>query len=236
MDRPLVLAVDDSPTVLATVRQAVEAEGYGLLVSETAREALDLASIHDPDVVLLDVTLPDASGIDVCRELRRTSSAFVIMVSARVDETDRIIGLAAGADDYVTKPFSPRELVLRINAMLRRTRQPAGIHDDTAGGSTPITIGRLTIDPDAHEAALDGTPLELTRTEFVIIQMLMTHPRIVLTREQLMQAIQGDNWYGDTHLVHVHVSRLRAKLGDPARNPRFIRSVRGVGYRLGPCE
>ena len=186
-----------------------------------------------PDVVVLDVTLPGMDGIEVCRQLRTFSDAYVVMLTGRAEETDRLIGLAVGADDYVTKPFSPKELVARIRAMLRRPRAgaPAG-----GGGAPPTGSGASATCRSTSARARSCSPattVELSKLEFDILDALSEHARISLSRDQLLERVWGPNWFGDDHVIDVHVSNLRRKLGDDPRSPRYVRTVRGFGYRMG---
>jgi len=171
--------------------------------------------------------LPGVDGIEACRRIRAFSDAYIVMLTAKAEEVDKIVGLSVGADDYVTKPFSPRELVARIRAMLRRPRQAADV------GEPVRRFGDLTVDPAAREVLLDGRPVELTRLEFDLLDALSGSPRLVLTRSQLLERVWGPSWFGDDHVVDVHIANLRQKLGDDPRSPRYIRTVRGVGYRMG---
>jgi DNA-binding response OmpR family regulator len=167
-------------------------------------------------------------GIEVCRRIRTFSDAYVIMLTARRDEVDKLVGLSVGADDYLTKPFSPRELVARIRAMLRRPR---------AGGpaeARPLRrFGALEIDPAGREVRIGGTEVELTKVEFDLLDALSAEPRVAFSRRRLTERVWGGDWYGDDHVVDVHIANLRRKLGDEAARPRYIRTVRGVGYRMG---
>ena len=182
-----------------------------------------------PDVVVLDVGLPGLDGVEVCRQLRTFSDCYVIMLTARADEIDKLIGLSVGADDYVTKPFSPRELVARVHAVLRRPRgAPTG-----GAQAEAFRFGSLSVDVAAREVRSDGTLVDLTRTEFDVLATLAARPRLVFTRRQLIDAIWGETWVGDEHLVDVHIGHLRRKLGDDPDAGRFVRTVRGVGYRMG---
>ncbi len=189
-------------------------------------EAVARAREFHPDVVVLDVGLPHLDGVEVCRQLRQFSDCYVIMLTARGDEVDKLVGLAVGADDYLTKPFSPRELVARIKALLRRPRRGVAKVD-------VLRVGPLTIDRAAREVLLDGAAVALTPTEFDVLTTLATHPRQVLSRRQLIDAVWGPNWVGDERMVDVHVRNLRGKLHDDAGDPRFVRTVRGAGYRIG---
>ena len=226
------LIIEDAPEIAELVRTVLEQETFDVEVCGDGDAGLAAARDRVPDVVVLDVTLPGIDGIEVCRRLRTFSDAYVVMLTGRAEETDRLIGLAVGADDYVTKPFSPKELVARIRAMLRRPRAGAPV----GGGAADDGIrhfGDLTIDVGAREVLLDGAPVELSKLEFDILGALSEHARISLSRDQLLERVWGPNWFGDDHVIDVHVSNLRRKLGDDPRNPRFVRTVRGFGYRMG---
>jgi DNA-binding response OmpR family regulator len=200
-------------------------------VTGTAAGALELAGRVEPDLVLLDVMLPDGSGYDVCRELRAGSAVPIIMLTARGEETDRIIGLELGADDYIVKPFSAREVVARIRAVLRR----AGDHG--APSTEPIVVGPLQLDRAKRSTTLDGKELDLTRKEYELLELLMSEAGAVITRERLIDEVWDVNWFGSTKTLDVHVSGLRRKLGDSSSSPRFIHTVRGVGFRFSePAE
>src|SRR5689334_23009457 len=223
------LVVDDAAEFRELVGSLLRNEGFVVEVAADGPTALGAARTFGPDVIVLDLGLPGMDGVEVCRRLRTFSDAYVVMVTGREDEVDKLIGLSVGADDYVTKPFSPRELVARVRAMLRRPRT-----DTTGAPAPPRRVGALEVDPAAREAKLEGTVIELTRIEFDLLDALSERPRTALTRGQLLQRVWGPNWFGDDHVVDVHVSKLRQKLGDDARAPRHIRTVRGVGYRLDP--
>jgi DNA-binding response OmpR family regulator len=230
-DPLLVLLVDDSPEVIQLLEPVLTQEGMRTIVAETAAEALELAEREQPDVVVLDVGLPDGDGIEVCRQLRAGQDPLILMLTARGDEVDRIIGLSAGADDYVVKPFIPSEVQLRITAMVRRlhalpTRRNA---------AKQVQVGSLTIDRDSRTVQLEDAQVELTRIEFELLWELAVHRSQVLTKDQLHERVWGPNWFTTSHALDVHVSNLRRKLGDQARDARFVQVVRGVGYRLGPC-
>jgi DNA-binding response OmpR family regulator len=220
------LVVDDAVEFRELVGGLLRSEGFVLETAEDGDSALELARSFEPDVVVLDIGLPGIDGVEVCRRLRTFSDAYVVMVTAREEEVDKLIGLSVGADDYITKPFSPRELVARIRAMLRRPRTAVARARDVR------RVGELEVDPDAREVRVGGAVVELTRIEFDLIDVLSERPRVAFTRAQLLERVWGPNWFGDDHLVDVHVSKLRQKLGDDPRAPRFVRTVRGVGYRL----
>ncbi|WP_460935761.1 winged helix-turn-helix domain-containing protein [Phycicoccus ginsengisoli] len=205
-------------------------DGYEVQVTHDGLRAVEVARELDPDVVVLDLGLPGQDGLEVCRELRTFSDAYVVMLTARSDEVDTLVGLSVGADDYVTKPFSPRELVARLRAMLRRPR-PLGTRGQPQ--SHVRSFGALSIDPLGRDVWVDGEPVPLTRTEFDLLAALAERPQLAFTRRQLIHAVWGTGWVGDEHLVDVHVLHLRRKLGDDAAASRFIRTVRGVGYRMG---
>jgi DNA-binding response OmpR family regulator len=178
-------------------------------------------------LVLLDISLPVMDGIEVCRQLRQFSDAYVIMLTSRDEEFDRVLGLAVGADDYVTKPFSARELSMRIKAMQRRPRRPAAIVDLR-------DYGNLKIDGSAREVFVDGARVDLTRIEFDLLDVLSSAPRRALGRRTLLERVWGNDWFGDDHVVDVHLANLRRKIGEPATHPRNIKTVRGIGYRFDP--
>ena len=206
--------------------------GAAFEVSEAATggQGLDVATKIRPDVVTLDLTLPDMDGIEVCRRLRATSSAYVIMLTGRMGEKDRVIGLEVGADDYMTKPFFPRELRARVAAMFRR---PRGNAEPEEGSKSKITRGELIVDEESREVYLAGEPIDLTRIEFDLLMILISNPHRVWGRQDLAERIWQGDWLGSEHVIEVHIANLRRRLGDTARSSRWIRTVRGVGYRLG---
>ncbi len=222
---PSILIVDDEPDILDLVEHHLKADGYRVTRAQTAGEALSAIEGSAPDLVILDLMLPDATGYDILREMRRsggTREVPVIMLTARTDEQDRIRGLASGADDYVVKPFSPRELVLRVRAVLRRTSAPRG-HGE-------ITCGPLLIDREGHRAMLDGTELDLTSMEFKLLLVLVERRGKVLSRAELLKDVWNANPAIQTRTVDMHVRRLRSKLGAFADR---IETIRGAGYRFG---
>jgi two-component system, OmpR family, response regulator RegX3 len=230
MSRPRILLVEDEASIAVPFGDALVREGFDPVVAGTGAEALRLARETSPDLVLLDLGLPDADGRDVCRALRRESSVPIVMVTARGTETDRIVGLELGADDYVVKPFSAAEVAARIRAVLRR----AGARQD---GDGRIHTRGLEIDPKARRVFLDGREVELTRKEFDLLARLARDLGEVVTREDLMSDVWDVNWFGSTKTLDVHIAWLRGKLGDDPADPRFVHTVRGVGFRLaGPDE
>jgi DNA-binding response OmpR family regulator len=221
-----VLVVDDEPIVRQVVATYLRQEGHPTLEASDGRTALELIERSDPGLVVLDVMLPGIDGLEVCRTIRRRSDTPVIMLTARGEEADRIVGLDLGADDYVTKPFSPRELVARVRSVLRRSpaRAPAG----------RMAAGRIEIDVGAHEVLRDGVPVQLTMKEFDLLAFLAGNPRLVFSRAQLMDRVWGYEAAFDTGTVTVHVRRLREKIEDDPSSPRHVQTVWGVGYRFVP--
>jgi two-component system, OmpR family, alkaline phosphatase synthesis response regulator PhoP len=230
-----ILVVDDETALVELVRSYLEREQYEVLTAADGRTALGLARSARPDLVVLDVMLPVLDGIEVCRQLRQFSDAYVIMLTARAEEIDKLLGLSVGADDYLTKPFSPRELVARVKALLRRPRQTAAALSPGSGppddAPAPQRWDDLLIDEAQHEVTLHGQPVELTAREFALLLALARHPGRVFTRPQLLERVWGDAYY-DEHVVDVHIGNLRKKLeADPA-HPQYLETVRGVGYRF----
>jgi DNA-binding response OmpR family regulator len=223
-----VLVVDDEVPLTGVVGSYIEREGFEVSVAHTGPDAVELAREQKPDLIVLDVMLPGFDGIEACRQLRTFTDAYIIMLTARDEEVDKVLALSMGADDYLVKPFSPRELIARIRAMLRRPRAAA------AEESQLLVVGGLALDPEARTVVVDGAAIELTRTEFDLIAAMVARPKAAMTRRQLIDAVWGPNWFGDEHVVDVHVGHLRTKLGDNAAEPRFLRTVRGVGYGMGP--
>jgi DNA-binding response OmpR family regulator len=224
-----VLVVEDEQSLAKVVASYLQRDGHDVQCAFDGPAAVAAARQSDPDVVVLDLGLPGLDGIEVCRQIRTFSDCYVLMLTARDEEVDKLVGLGVGADDYVTKPFSPRELVARIRAMLRRPRSAAATEPD----APPRKFGPLRIDTTAREASLDGTPVALTRTEFDILAALSGRPRMAFSRRALIDAVWGDTWVGDEHLVDVHIGHLRRKLGDDPTDPKFVHTVRGIGYRMG---
>jgi DNA-binding response OmpR family regulator len=227
--RRRILVVDDEASIREVLTQYLELEGFTVLQAADGVEALRSAEAQPPDLVVLDLMLPGMDGLEVCRRLRATSAVPILMLTARSDETDKLAGFAVGTDDYVTKPFSPREVVVRVQAIMRRieaTSVPAMVLDDT------LHLGNLTIRPQLRYVEREGTPIELTAKEFDLLHFLATHPKQVFTRQQLLDNVWDYGYYGDASTVTVHIRRLREKVElDPAR-PRHIKTVWGVGYKF----
>jgi len=219
-----ILVVDDEVTLLNTVRVYLEQEGYAVQTATNGRSALLTFRDFQPDLVVLDIMLPEIDGLEVLRQLRQRSDVYVIMLTAKADEADKVIGLGLGADDYVTKPFSPRELVARIKAALRRL----------GGGSVKkeLVSARVRLDEEARLAWKDGQPLDLTPIEFDLLQTLMSHHGRALSREQLIEQVWGYDYYGDDRVVDVHIGRLRKKIEDDPTQPTLVATVWGAGYRF----
>ena len=224
------LVVDDEPSLTRVVSGYLQNEGFVVTTAADGEQALAAARSDPPDVIVLDVMLPGIDGIEVCRQLRTFTDAYVIMLTARSEEVDTLIGLSVGADDYMTKPFSPRELTARIRGLLRRPRMsaPTGIEPQVR------TVGDLRLDPQSRQVFVGQTPVELTRIEFDLLDALTERPNLAYTRRQLIERVWGPDWVGDEHLVDIHIAHIRAKLGDDAVTPRFVVTIRGVGYRMGP--
>ncbi len=222
-----ILVVDDEPPIAELVAGYVAREGWQARTVGDGVAAVAAVREFDPDVVVLDLMLPGLDGIEVCRQLRGFSDAYVLMLTARSEEVDRIVGLTVGADDYLAKPFSPRELIARIKALLRRPRStPTGLDVPTAAPPG------LAVDEARRSVRVDGGDVELTAIEFDVLATLARQPGIVLSRARLFELVWGGDNYADDHLVDVHIANIRRKLGDDATDPRFIDTVRGVGYRL----
>lgn len=232
-----VLVVDDERAIAQMVGTYLSRAGYEVLVAHTGPDAVAAARTRDPAVLVLDLGLPGLDGIEVCRQVRTFSDCYVLMLTARGDEMDRVIGLSVGADDYITKPFSARELVARVQAVLRRPRGPAAAGAagtvSVPAEESPRTFGDLTVRPGARQAVLRGQVVPLTRTEFDILEVLSRRPSFAFSRRTLVDQVWDPAWVGDEHIVDVHIAHLRRKLDDDPADPRFIETVRGVGYRMG---
>jgi two-component system response regulator RegX3 len=226
------LLVEDEASIAEPLAAALERDGFRTAIAGTCARGLELAAQLQPDLILLDLMLPDGSGFDVVRELRATSSVPVIVLSARGDEADRIVGLELGADDYVVKPFSAREVSARVRSVLRRVATPG-----TPEPVEALTIGDLQLDLARRELTRQGVPVELSRKEFELLAVLMRSAGSVVTRERLIDEVWDVNWFGSTKTLDVHVSSLRKKLDDEPVTPRYLHTVRGVGFRFSsPAE
>lgn len=226
-ERQRVLVVDDDRTIADVVARYLEVEGYDVDVALDGAQALERAQAHRPDLVVLDLMLPRIDGLEVCRALRSEGPVPIIMLTAKSEETDKLVGLGLGADDYVTKPFSPRELVARVKAVLRRSAAAPGYESDT------LRFQELSISPATRQVKAQGREIELTAKEFDLLLFLAQHPRQVFTRDQLLNSVWDYSYFGDSSTVTVHIRRLREKLeADPSR-PRYILTVWGVGYKFG---
>ena len=231
-----VLVVDDEDALRRLVAAYLSADGHEVAEAADGAAALEVASAFRPDLVVLDLGLPEVHGLDVCRRLRESSDCYVVMVTARDDEETVIRGLGLGADDFLTKPVSPRELVARVGARLRRSPTPSAsvaAAGDPDGPDPVLRVGALTVDTEARVARLGPDVLALTRTEFDLLTTLASRPGLAHTRRQLIDAVWGANWRADDHLVDAHIVHLRRKLGDDPSLGRYVRTVRGVGYRVG---
>lgn len=222
-----ILVVDDEPELREMVRRYLEAEGFKVIEAVDGDSALEALAISEPDLVLLDVSMPGRDGFETLQELRHSTTIPVIMLTARAEEIDRVIGLTVGADDYVTKPFSPRELVARIRAVLRRSTL-AGAEEP----ERPLTFAGLVVDPLRREVVVDGAPIELSTLEFDLLAALASSPGRVLSRAQLLEKVWGWDYYGVDRVVDVHIANIRKRLHDDPDSPRFIGTVRGVGYKF----
>jgi DNA-binding response OmpR family regulator len=222
-----ILVVDDEAKIVKLVRSYLEQSGFTVVDAGDGQTALIQARREKPDLVVLDLGLPGIDGLEVARVLRREGNMPIIMLTARIEDTDKIVGLELGADDYMTKPFNPRELVARVRAVLRR----AGGQAEPA--SQRLSAGPLALDLAGHSATLDGRTLDLTPTEFELLSVFLQNPGRVFSRLDLLDRVQGDAYEGYERTIDAHIKNLRAKLGDDPRRPRFIQTVFGVGYKLG---
>ncbi len=233
-----VLVVDDEKQIRAILRAYLTSEGFQVQEAATGAQALHLLTTEPPDLVLLDIGLPDLDGLEVLRTLRKTSDVYVFLVTARAEELDKIIGLGVGADDYVTKPFSPREVVARVKAVLRRTRpdDPGAGLASMAGGAAAnpdmLQFEGVTVDTGRREVRVDGIPATLTALEFDLLVALAASPGRVYSRPQLLEKVWGYDFFGDERVVDVHIRGMRKALGDDATSPRIIGTVRSVGYKF----
>ena len=219
-----ILVIDDEPSIVNLVTAYLKPEGYEVYTASDGNAGLKAARVYKPDVIVLDLMLPGMDGIEVLSQIRRESNVYVILLTAKSEETDKIVGLSVGADDYVTKPFSPRELVARIKAALRRLQSGTG----SGSENRVLTFRHVRIDIGARQVSVDERPVELTSVEFDLIKTLAESRGRVLTRTQLLEAVWGGTYYGEMRVVDVHVGHIRLKLG----SGQYIATVRGVGYRF----
>jgi DNA-binding response OmpR family regulator len=220
-----ILLVDDDVRLREIVGMALEGEGYRVRPAGSAEEAVEILRQEEPDLMVLDVMLPGRDGFELCRQVRTDRPIPILMLTAKTDTVDIVVGLESGADDYVTKPFVTKELVARIRALLRRARPPER-------GNTRITVGDLAIEPDAATVTKRGEPVHLTKTEYKLLTVMAAHPNRVFTREVLLDQVWDYDYFGDSRLVDVHVRRLRAKVEDDAKRPAIVQTVRGMGYKV----
>lgn len=228
-----ILVIDDEPLIVESVSYNLKQEGYDVMTATDGETGLKLAETGNFDLILLDLMLPGIDGMEICRTIRKTSEIPIIMLTAKEGEIDRVLGLELGADDYVTKPFSMRELMARVKRVLKRTT--VGTEADGAkatGRGGTIVSGRLEIDLLGHEVAVNGATVNLSSKEFELLRILASHPGQVLTREQLLDLVWGNDFYGDSRTVDVHIRWLREKIEKDPSNPEFILTVRGVGYKF----
>lgn len=224
-----ILVVDDEPQIVRVIRVYLERAGFQVIPAANGEEALSLFRRERPDFVILDLNLPGMDGLDVARAIRRESNVPILMLTARVEEVDRITGLELGADDYVTKPFSPREIVARVRAIFRRAAE-------TPTETERLRVGNLEIDLVQHTVTVDGKPVNLTPTEFALLVTLARHPRRVFTRLQLLENALGTDYPGYERTIDAHIKNLRAKIEPNPRHPTYIQTVFGVGYKLEVAE
>jgi two-component system, OmpR family, alkaline phosphatase synthesis response regulator PhoP len=222
-----VLVVDDEPSIREIVRGFLERDGMAVVEAADGPSAVEVARTATPDVVVLDVMLPGFDGLEVLRRIRTFADPYVLLLTARSEEVDRIVGLTVGADDYLTKPFSPRELMARVHALLRRKRAEPAADERSA-----LRVADLVVDLRRRTVVRAGEPVDLTVLEFDLLAALARDPGVVLTRQQLLDAIWGIDFFGDDHVLDVHTANIRRKLGDDPSRPRYIETVRGVGFRF----
>lgn len=230
-----ILVVDDEPMILELITFNLEQAGYEIIAAKTGLEAINQAEAHKPDAIVLDLMLPHLDGFQVCGQLRKTSTIPILMLTAKNEEVDKILGLELGADDYLTKPFSPRELVARVKALLRRSNYGAE-NLTTTSDSTELKRGSLLISVNKHLVSVNGIPIDLTLTEFQLLQLLAANPGQVFSRDFLLNKIWGEDFFGDVRTIDVHIRHLREKIEDNPSNPKYILTVRGVGYKFNQQE
>ena len=231
-----ILVVDDEKPISDIIKYNLTGEGYEVVVAMDGREALEMFEAEAPDLVLLDQMLPEVEGTEVLRQIRATSQVPVIMVTAKDSEIDKVLGLEMGADDYVTKPFSNRELLARIKANLRRQSSTNNVAQQVVDDSSDIKVGSLAIHPDAYTISKDGVDIELTHREFELLRHLAKHIGQVMTRDDLLQTVWGYDYFGDVRTVDVTVRRIREKIEETPSHPQILMTRRGVGYYLKPSE
>ena len=227
---PQILVVEDERAISEPLAKLLAREGFEARVAATVADAMAEFSAHPPDLILLDLNLPDGDGRDVAREIRRSSGVPIIMLTARGTETDRIVGLEIGADDYVVKPFSSAEVIARIRAVLRRSEAPSA--DEGESAAEPVVVEQMRIDPTTHRAFVGDEELDLSLKEFDLLYELARNSGNVVSRDELMTRVWDENWFGSTKTLDVHIGWLRRKLGDDANKPYWIETVRGVGFRF----
>lgn len=229
-DQRTVLIVDDEKSIVEIIRFNLEKIGFRTLEANDGLEGLELALSSNPDLILLDIMLPKMDGFDVCRKVREKSNVPIIMITAREEEVDKVLGLELGADDYITKPFSVRELTARVKANMRRFQTGGAQQGLTGDDSDILSIGTFVINTSTYEVTRDGTPIELTLREFELLKFLATQPNKIFSRETLLSSVWGYEFYGDVRTVDVTIRRLREKLEDDTGEPKYIKTKRGVGY------
>ncbi len=230
MANPIVLLVEDEPSFVEALQIGLAHEGFDVVIARDGEEALTVFANSSPDLILLDVMLPKMSGIDVCREIRKTSQVPIIMVTAKSEEIDTVVGLEVGADDYVTKPYRIRELVARMRAALRRVSDATGEVEIVQ--SSVVEVDSVVIDPDQHIVTVDSVELSMPLKEFELLYLLALNAGRVLTRETLIDRVWGSDYVGDTKTLDVHIKRIRAKVEKDPANPKRIVTIRGLGYKF----
>lgn len=220
-----ILVIDDEESILSVLEAYLKAEGYDVHLARDGEQGLAAFKRYKPELVILDIMLPKIDGLEVLQHIRRASDVYIMMLTAKSEETDRIIGLTVGADDYLTKPFSPREVVARVKAILRRSRT-------TNTELEILNFAHIRIDIQRYKVWRDDEEIELTTLEFNLLKTLASYPEMVLSREQLLQKVWGYDFYGDERVVDVHIGRIRQKLEQDPANPQFVLTVRGVGYKF----
>ena len=229
MTKGSILLVEDEENIREALKYILTQENYSVTIASDGSEGLSLAQELNPDLILLDVMLPEIDGMELCKIIRRASDVPIIMLTARSEEVDKVLGLEIGADDYITKPFSKHELLARIRAVLRRVTSNTEQHEVT---SEILQSGKITLNKKSHIVTIHGINLDFSPREFSLLQLLMENQNRALSRDQMLESIWGEDWYGDTRTVDVHVRWLRQKIEVDSANPKIIVTVRGVGYRF----